>query len=178
MNGTVLWRASTSLPGWTGNNSQRVRRRHGQRRHAGTQITRDASTVDVVRYSGGAFSRAWGVTGWLPMSAFNSDADSQNELMFSATDGHFAIFDGRFGYMEYENTAYSFFTGGDMLPFDSDGDGQRELFFYRQARGPRASRRCEGGCCGYNTMWTHNSAVSGIFPRRLAARWSTRSSRS
>ena len=165
MNGTVLWRASTSLPGWTGNNPNASAVDMDNDGTPELQITRDASTVDVVRYSGGAFSRAWGVTGWLPMSAFNSDADSQNEIaMFSATDGHFAIFDGRFGYMEYENTAYSFFTGGDMLPFDSDGDGQRELFFYRQGPGTPCVTAVRGGCCGYNTMWTHNSAVSGIFP--------------
>ncbi len=165
MNGSVLWRASTSLPGWTGNNPSASLLDVDNDGTPELQITRDASTVDVVRYSGSGFSRIWGVTGWLPMSAFNSDADSQNEIaMFSATDGHFAIFDGRFGYMEYENTAYSIFTGGDMLPFDSDGDGQRELFFYRQGPGTPCVTAMRGGCCGYNTMWTHNSAVSGIFP--------------
>lgn len=164
-NGTVLWRASTSLPGWTGNNPFASLLDVDNDGTPELQITRDASTVDVVRYLAGAFSRIWGVTGWQPMSAFNSDADSQKELaMFSATDGHIAIFDARFGYMEYENTAYSIFTGGDVLPSDSDGDGQMELFFSRPGPGTPCVTAMRGGCCGYNTMWTHNSAVSGIFP--------------
>ena len=64
LTGTVIWQASTALPGWTGNSPNA---RTVDVNNDGTPellVERDASTIDVVRYSGESFVRSWGMSGW------------------------------------------------------------------------------------------------------------------
>jgi hypothetical protein len=128
--GTLLYRASTAIPGWSGYN---IRVAQVDTDHDGLEelAIQDGSTLRFVRYSG-TFVQPWFTTAWSVLTDLsNVDGDPQEELMvFSSADQHYALMDPPTGTIEHEFPGFGY-DNAYVLPMDLDNDGRLEMFFGR-----------------------------------------------
>ena len=159
--GTVLFKASTAIPGWSGLNIQAA---ETDANHDGVEelAIQDGATLRFVRYAG-SFTQAWSTTAWSSYAELNDiDGDPQSELLVaSAADRHFALLDTPTGALEHEFPAFGL-DNSYVLPMDLDGDGRFELFFGRFTTTPQLYTAYDWTPGGYTTMFSHNDAIEGI----------------
>ena len=140
LSGTLLYQASTAIPGWSGIGLQLVSRDIDADGVLELGIVENSFTsgakVHYINYASG-FAQAWTVSGWQAVGAVNSDGDPQPEIvMFNGADGHYGLFDGITGAMEIDFSGFSFYNGTNLSSFDTDGDGAEEV-----SSGARRTRR-------------------------------------
>ncbi len=129
--GTVLFRASTQLAGWSGSN---LIVNPVDLDHDGLLelMVQDSTTARVIRYSAGAYTQLWSSTAWqYPFPATKLDDNLLDGLFASASsDGHFGLLDPFTGAVRKE---FPLFLSSQSyaLPADFDRDGRNELMMIR-----------------------------------------------
>ena len=167
--GTVLFQASTAIAGWSGDATQLVPLdidddgivELGIVEHAFTPAAR----VRYFNYASG-FAQAWAVNGWQAQGAMNSDGDPQPEIiMINAADGHFGLFDGITGALEIDFSGITFYNGGNIAGFDTDGDGAEEVFVWRPEDGPqtRIFNAYRWSFGNYLSLFSHTDPVDVFY---------------
>ena len=133
--GSVFFRASTDVPGWS-----RPYRQHNwiDRNHDGIQelILEDQTTARAYNQYSGGFTLAWTLAGWSQLVELgNLDGDPQSELLATnSADSHFAIVDASTGAIQQEFPTFAFTTaalGGQNV----DGDAALELIVHEYSDG-------------------------------------------
>jgi hypothetical protein len=166
LSGTVLFQASTAIAGWSGDAPRLVSLdidadgiiELGIVEHAFTPAVK----VHYLNYAGG-FAPAWTVNGWQTQGSMNTDGDPQPEIiMFNGADGHFGIFDGVTGALEIDFSGFSFYNGGNIASFDTDGDGAEEVFVWR-AESPRIFNAYRWNFGNYSTLFSHTDPVDNFW---------------
>jgi len=171
LSGTVLFRASTAIAGWSGDAPGAVTMdidldgvlELGVVEH---QFLPNAK-VSFFNYAGG-FTPAWSATGWQPLGEMLTDGDPQPEIvMANGTDGHYALFDGLSGAVEQEFAEFSFYQSANIAAFDTDGDGRSELFLWRHENFPttRLFRAYKWSGGSYPQMFSHTDELYGFAPK-------------
>ncbi len=130
--GTLLFRASTNIPGWSvAPFSFDFTSSDADGDGFPEMILHDPSHVWTVHY-GGTFTLSWTANGWRWFQGLgNMDADSRPEFMFtSSADNRFAMFDGLTGTSQQDFPAFTS-NNSTYTTLDVDSDGQTELFFGR-----------------------------------------------
>lgn len=168
MSGTIIFQASTAIPGWSGDAPTYVAFDidHDGLAELGVVEHNFTTSVKVhfFNYAGG-FTPAWTVTGWEPAGETNSDGDPQNEIiMINWTDGHYGLFDGVSGAMDVDFPAFTVFDGSSLTSADVDGDGRSELFLSRPLNLPTtplfAAYKWVSG--SYTQMFSHTDPVDSF----------------
>ncbi len=163
--GTVLFRASTAIPGWSGTGAFVIPMDIDEDGTLELGAIERSHTPNVkvhfFNYATG-FTPAWTVTGWQPQGAFHSDDDSQPEIiMANWTDGRYGLFDGISGALEQDFPGFSIFNSTNISGFDTDGNGSDELFFRRPEFFPvtRLFTAYKWNGASYATMFSHTEQV-------------------
>src|SRR5262249_7411587 len=134
LSGAVIFRASTAIPGWSGDApfAMPVDVDQDGILELGVIEHNFEPTVKVRFFNyAGSFTPMWTVTGWQVVGAVHSDLDPQPELIFfNGADGHFGLFDGVSGAMEIDFPSFSIYNS-TLSAVDIDGDGAEELFLKR-----------------------------------------------
>lgn len=138
--GTVLFRASTAVPGWSGNApsvfAQDIDQDGILELGAMENIFTPTAKVHFFDYSGG-FVPTWSKSGWQVLGSVFTDTDPQPELVMAhGTDGHYGLFDGVSGAQEADFPEFTFFQPASIAAWDMDGDAPAELFLWRQENFP------------------------------------------
>lgn len=168
LSGTVIFRASTAIAGWSGDAPSVVTLDIDEDGilELGAVEHNFQPTVKVhfFNYAGG-FTPAWTSTGWQLLGAVHSDGDPQPEIvMAQGTDGHYALFDGISGAMEMEFPGFSFYQSANITAVDVDGDGPEELFLWRQENLPttRLFTAYKWSAGNYTTTFSHTEIVDNF----------------
>ena len=135
LSGTVLFRASTAIAGWTGSAPGVLPIDIDQDGLLELVVVENQFTATAkgyfFQYAAG-FTPAWSVTGWQIVGAAHTDPDPQPEIiMVNGSDGRYALFDGISGALAQDFPAFTFFNASSMSTIDLDGDGVEELYFKR-----------------------------------------------
>lgn len=131
--GTVLFRASTQIPGWTAGEPT-VNPVDLDGDGIFEFIVQNGAIARVVRYNGSAYTQLWSSTAWsFPFPAPKVDDNALNGLWaVSSGDGHFALLDPLTGAVRAEFPAFLASQGG-VIPQDFDHDPRLELVMVRNA---------------------------------------------
>lgn len=135
LSGTVLFRASAQVAGWSGNAPGVFPVDVNQDGILELGVIENffspAVRVNFFRYTVG-FSSMWSVSGWQPLGTAKTDYDSPVEIiMAQGADGHYGLFDGMNGGMEMEFPGFSAYSGAQLAAIDIDGDAPEEVFLWR-----------------------------------------------
>ncbi len=124
--GSVLFRAATNVPGWTGPfRSSTWVDRNGD--GVTELLLEDQASVRMFNQYAGSFTVAWTLPGWYSaIEVGNLDSDPQSEfLVLNIADDHYGIVDGTSGALQQEFPAFalpeSFLSIQDV---DNDGRGE------------------------------------------------------
>jgi len=164
--GSVLFRASTALAGWSGLDIGAAQV-DGNQDGVMELAIQDGGTLRFVRYAG-SFAQAWSTTAWTVQSELTGvDGSPQSELVAASTaDQHYALLDTPTGAVEHEFPGFGL-NDSYVLPFDLDGDGRLEMFLGRFATNPELYTAYDWTPGGYVTMFSHNDPIEGIAPAHL-----------
>jgi len=161
LSGSVLFHATTDVPGWSGVNAFAVPL---DTNHDGIDelVVQDNATLRCLRYNGAAFGQPWTTAAWSLQTSFpNVDGDPQPELFAaSAGDHHYALLDAAAGGVEQEFPAFTV-DNGYLSAIDSDNDGRLELYF-DQFNTPHQFTGYEWTPSGYTTLFSHNDPIEGF----------------
>lgn len=168
LSGTVIFRASTAVPGWSGDGASAVTMdidndgllELGVIEHNFTPAVK----VHFYKYAAG-FTSAWSKTGWQPLGGVFSDGDPQTEvIMAHGADGHYALFDGLSGALEQDFPGFSINAAASLAPADTDGDGISELFLKRPENLPttRLLTAYKWSAGTYTIMFSHTDEVDNL----------------
>lgn len=131
--GTVLFRASTQIAGWSGTN---LVVNPVDLDHDGVLefIVQDNTTARIIRYTTGAYTQLWSSTAWkYPYMATKLDDNPLDGLFAIATsDEHYGLLDPFTGAVRKEFPTF-FSSQSYTLPVDFDRDGRNELLMIRNA---------------------------------------------
>jgi hypothetical protein len=159
LGGTLLYRASTAIPGWSGFN---IRVAEIDTDHDGAYelVIQDGGTMRFVRYAG-SFTQPWFTTAWSAINDLtNVDVDPQSELVvFNSADEHYALMDPPTGAIEHEFPTFGF-NNAFALPTDLDNDGRLEMYFGRIDA--QLNTAYDWTPSGWTTMFTNNDEVQGL----------------
>lgn len=137
MNGAVLFRASTAISPWSGVNPSVTLPdldRDGIPELGVIQrlFASDEQTL-FFRYNAD-FVYTWSATSWSLIGTWNTDADSQAEVVgYNRLDGRYALFDGLSGAPDLELPEFTFNNFSTVFAVDVDGDGRDEIYASRPA---------------------------------------------
>jgi hypothetical protein len=167
--GNVLFRASTGIPGWSGqypNFTQSTDLNHDGVREL---LIDDYDRVRLARYTG-AFAQSWVATGWRIGEVLgNTDGDAQDEMLLaSVADDHYGLFDGLTGALEKDLPSFAQNTSG-YVAADVGGLGRLALFMYHYllpGQSPLFTAYQWNGSL-YATMFTHTDSLRGADIRTL-----------
>lgn len=131
--GTVLFRASTQIAGWSGSNLG-VNPVDLDDDGLLELIVQDNATARVIRYVAGAYTQLWSSTAWLyPFRAPRLDDNALNGLFaVASSDGRYGLLDPFTGAVRKE---FPIFLSSQSFTFpaDFDRDGRSELLMVRNA---------------------------------------------
>ena len=142
VSGNVLFRASTHLPGWVVGPRNNLVAGAIDLLHDGSSrprvlIADYPGSTRLVGYNGASFFQAWTRPGWyLGNGSGNFDDDPQDELlMVKESDHTFGVVDGLTGSLGLNPTNWTEQNSAADV-YDADGDGRKELLFYRPSLTP------------------------------------------
>jgi hypothetical protein len=161
LTGSVVFVASTTIPGWSGVNTFTVPL---DTNHDGIDdlVVQDDAVLRCLRYNGATFVQPWTTAAWSLQTSFpNIDGDPQPELFAaSAGDRHYALLDAAGGGVEQEFPAFTV-DNGYLSAIDTDNDGRLELYF-DQYVAPHQFTGYEWTPSGYTTLFSHNDPIEGF----------------
>jgi hypothetical protein len=125
--GTLLFRASTQVPGWAPP-FRAVSWLDRNQDGVSEMLLEDQSKIRMYNQYNGSFTVNWTLTGWsTAIEIGNVDADDLPELLVkSNADGHYAIVDEQTGAIQQEFPAFQYPTSFPETQ-DIDNDGRMEL---------------------------------------------------
>jgi hypothetical protein len=167
--GNVLFRASTGIPGWSGqypNDTQAT-----DLNHDGVYelLSSDFDRVRLTKYAGG-FAQSWVANGWRIGEVLgNTDGDSQDEMLLAnIADDHYALYDGLTGTLEKDLPNFAQGKAG-YVETDVEGMGRLALFMYHYGNSGLpplfTAYRWNGSL--YATMFSHTDSLQGADVRSL-----------
>jgi hypothetical protein len=167
--GTVLFRGSTGIPGWSGHYPSDAYDVDLNHDGVSELLINDFDRVRLVKYSG-AFAQSWVASGWRIGDVLgNTDGDPQDEvLLASIADDHYGLFDGLTGGLEKDLPSFAQFKSG-YVSADVDGSGRLALFMYHYLNSglsPLFTAYKWNGSL-YATMFSHTDSLVGADIRRL-----------
>lgn len=133
VSGTVLFRASTQIAGWSGSNLG-VNPVDLDDDGVLELIVQDNATARVIRYAAGAYTQLWSSTAWLyPFPAPRLDDNPLDGLFaIASSDGHYGLLDPFTGAVRQEFPTF-LSSQSYTFPVDFDRDGRSELMMIRNA---------------------------------------------
>ena len=161
LNGTVLFKASSAVAGWTGVDPYIFLGDLDGDGVSDLGVTQNAASSNIqtffFHYSGG-FNYTWSSTSWFMEGGVNLDGDAHEEIQaFNLIDGRYAFFDGVSGTPDLELPEFTSYNNSTVFTADVDGDGRREIFASRPA-GPGVTplvRAYKWVAGSYVQMFTH-----------------------
>ena len=176
LNGTVLFKASTSVAAWDGVEPFILTADLDGDGVSDLGVTQHVNSNDIqtwfFHYAGG-FIYNWSSSNWFMEGGTNIDGDAPEEIRgFNRIDGRYAFFDGRTGTAQLELPEFTIFNNSTVFTLDVDGDGRQEVFASRPA-GPgvtplvRAYKWVSGS---FVQMFSHTEEpLSGLLLRSRSA---------
>jgi FlgD Ig-like domain len=168
LSGTVLFRASTDVPGWSVTPFE-LNFNFLDADHSGMPdlLLYDNSHVWDIRYSG-TFAPAWAANGHGFLQEMgNLDADAQSEVMLcKVADSTFVIFDGVTGTSQQTFSNFKFPTSY-FVYLDTDDDDRPELYFGRQQGAPPLFTAYKWNGSTYAPLYSHTQAMGQWGPVQL-----------
>lgn len=161
--GTVLFRASTQIPGWSGA-APVVNPVDLDADGILEFIIQDGPTARILRYTGGAYTQLWSSTTWkAPFQTLKVDDNPFNGLFaVASSDGHFGLLDPFTGAVRAE---FPDFRSSDSYtsPQDFDHDGRYELVMVRNGFSVTRLTTCyRWNGSNFATMFSHSDEHNGI----------------
>ncbi len=169
LNGNLLFRASTAIPGWVGASPA------AQLVDLNNDGILEMLVMDVpdkawmFKYTG-AFTQLWSRPGWFLQADQNVDSDPQPELIgLNTTDYHYGLIDGLTGVVQNEFPAYTATQGSSLVPADLDGDGRPEVILLRPYT-PTVPTLCQAlkwNVSHFDTLFKHTDPEGQFFTVHL-----------
>lgn len=164
MAGTVLFRASTQLPGWSATNAFASPTDIDQDGVAEIVMWDDAKSY-LLRYTAGSYAPLWSTSAWRFPYLIGAPAGGPplGFLATSTADDHYAMLTPSTGGATGD---FPNFTGSNsyVLPVDLDHDGRYELVFQR-VNSPYLSTCFRKAGPGYAVLYSHTDpAPNGVEP--------------
>jgi len=161
--GTVLFRASTQIAGWSGTN---LVVNPVDLDHDGILefIVQDNTTARVIRYTAGAYTQLWSSSAWkYPYMATKLDDNALDGLFAIATsDEHYGLLDPFTGAVRKEFPTF-FSSQSYTLPVDFDRDGRNELLMIRNAFNVTPFTTCyRWGGSEFLVKFRHSDGQNGL----------------
>lgn len=164
MNGGLLFRAATAIPGWSGV-APRVAQVDLNHDGAFDLVIQDDNTVRVVRHVAGSYVQSWSSTAWRHAGMAPKTDGNANEavIVISNADGHYALLDPLTGAVRAE---FPLFTDADagLAPIDFDHDGQYELLFTRFFGPTRLAICYRWNGSSYAQLYSHQDEPASSSP--------------
>ncbi len=154
MAGTVVFRASTAFPGWSGSDVLGYPA-DLDNDHVAEIVTWDHTTWRVVRYTAGSYAQLWSTSTW-NLGSLIPGAAGGPPLGFAVTsvaDGHYGMINPILG---NANGNFPDFAPSNsfLIPVDFDHDGKYELVFQR-VNSPYLSTCYRRAGPGYIQLYSH-----------------------
>lgn len=166
--GALLFRAATSIPGWTG--AQPFGEPEDVNHDGLPELVVGDLGKDyhVFQYTG-SFTQLWASTGWFPVSNFWTPGETQPTLvMFNFADGHYGLFNELTGTLVANFPQYSQLAGATLDAVDLTGDGRPEILLHRpEGAQPTRFQALQWNGAGYDTLFTHTDPVDSYYPAHL-----------
>jgi FlgD Ig-like domain len=167
--GNVLFRASTGIPGWSGQYPNFTQSTDLNHDGVLELLINDYDRVRLAKYTG-AFAQSWVAGGWRIGEVLgNTDGDAHDEMLLaSIADDHYGLFDGLTGAIEKDLPSFAQFTSG-YFTADVGGLGRFALFMYHYlipGQSPLFTAYRWNGSL-YATMFTHTDSLQGADIRTL-----------
>ena len=167
--GNVLFRASTDIPGWSGQLPHATVATDLNHDGVYELLSDDFDRVRLTKYAG-SFAQSWVANGWRIGEVLgNTDGDAPDEILLAnIADDHYALFDGLTGTLEQDLPSFAQFQTG-YFTADVGGNGQLALFMYHYllpGQSPLFTAYQWNGS-SYATMFSHTDSLRGADIRRL-----------
>lgn len=131
--GTVVFRASTAIPGWVGTQPAAILVDIDHDGIPELLVMDVPNKAWMFKYTG-AFTPLWSETGWMIQGDLNLDGDPQPEFVsFNVGDGRYGLIDALTGVVQNDFPDFTLFDNSSFVPLDLDGDGRPELLLQRPA---------------------------------------------
>ncbi len=119
--GSVLWQASTALPGWVGTTPFSETQDLDGDGLDEMAVGDYGTSTAVIKYASGSFTTLWSNTGWKLDLVTNLDSDSPPEFrMTNTADNHYGIFKSLTGVETGDFPTVTQSAGYNMLPLSRD----------------------------------------------------------
>lgn len=155
MNGNLLFRAATAIPGWSGV-APRVAQVDLNHDDVFDLVIQDDNTLRVVRHVAGSYVQTWSSTAWRFVGMAPKTDGNANEalIVLSNGDSHYALLDPLTGAVRAEFPLFSEPNAG-LAPIDFDHDGRYELLFTRFFGPTRLSTCYRWNGSSYAQLYSH-----------------------